>query len=85
MIKKISYYMILATVTATHFLVTFVVALLLMSSLNILNERILHLTNLNFLEILITAVIFISSIVVYFRSFKKTALIVRESFFRDMK
>ena len=77
--------MILATVTAAHFLVTFVVALLLLGSLNILNERILHLAKLDFLEILITAVIFISSIVVYFRSFKKTTLLVRESFFRDMK
>jgi hypothetical protein len=29
--------------------------------------------------------IFIASAVVFFRSFKKTSLLIRETFFRDMK
>ena len=85
MLKKIFYNIVLGIVTVTHFFVTFVVALFILSTLNILNERILHLARLDFLEILVTVVIFISSAVVFFRSFKKTALLIRESFFRDLE
>lgn len=84
MAKKILYYIILGTATATHFFVTFVVALFILSSLNILNDRILHLAKIDFLEILIAAMIFISSAVVFCRSFKRTSLFIRETFFRDM-
>ena len=85
MLKKIYYNIVLGIMTLFHFFLTFVVALLIVSSLNIANERILHLARLDFLEILLTALIFIASAVVFFRSFKKTALSIRESFFRDMK
>ena len=85
MLKKTYYNIVLGIVTLTHFFVTFVVILFILSTLNILNERILHLAKLDFLEILLSALIFISSAVVFFRSFNKTALSIRESFFRDMK
>ena len=85
MLKKIYYNIALAIMTLTHFFVTFVVILCILSSLNILNERILHLAKLDFLEILLSALIFFASTVVFLRSFKKTALSIKESFFRDMK
>jgi hypothetical protein len=85
MLKKIYYNIALGIMTLAHFFVTFVLILLILSSLNIVNERMLHLAKLDFLEILLSALIFIASAVVFFRSFKKTALSIRESFFRDMK
>jgi predicted PurR-regulated permease PerM len=84
MLKKICYNTVMGIVTVTHFFVTFVVALFILSTLNILNQRLLHLEKLDFLEILVTVLIFIASAVVFFRSFKKTAMFVRETFFRDM-
>ncbi|HDH34212.1 MAG TPA: hypothetical protein ENH45_01280 [Nitrospirae bacterium] len=84
MLNKIFYNIVLGIVTVTHFFVTFVVALFIMSTLNILNERLLHLARLNFLEVLITVVIFTASAAAFFRSFKKTSLSIRENFFRDI-
>lgn len=84
MLKKIFYNIVLGIVTVTHFFVTFVVALFILSTLNILNERILHIARLDFLEILVTILIFTVSAVVFFRSFKKTSLLIKETFFRDM-
>ena len=83
MLNKIGYNIVLVIVTVTHFFVTFVVTLFILSSLNILNERILHLSRLDFLEILLTVMIFTASAVVFFRSFKKTSLFIRETLFRD--
>lgn len=83
--KKIQYYIVMGVVTVTHFFVTFVVALFMLSTFNILNERTLHLVRLEFIEILITALIFIASTVVFIRSFKKTALFVKETFFTDIR
>jgi len=85
MLKKVCYNIVLGIVTVTHFFVTFVVALFILSTLNILNERILHLARLDFLEILLTVVIFTASVVVFFRSFKKTSLLIRGTFFRDLE
>ena len=84
MLKKIYYNIVLGIVTVVHFFVTFVVTLFILSTLNIVNERILHLARLNFLEIMITVLIFSASAVVFFRSFKKTSLLIRETFFRNM-
>jgi len=85
MLKKICFNIVLGIVTVTHFFVTFVVTLFILSSLNILNERILHLARLDFLEILLTVVIFTVSAAVFFRSFKKTSLFIRETLFRDLQ
>lgn len=85
MLKKICYAIVLGIVAVTHFFVTFVVTLFILSSLNILNERILHLAKLDFLEILLTVVIFTASAIVFFRSFKKTSLFIRETLFRDLQ
>jgi hypothetical protein len=84
MLKKIYYNIILGVMTVVHFFVTFVVTLFILSTLNIVNERILHLARLNFLEIMITVLIFSASALVFFRSFKKTSLLIRETFFRNM-
>ena len=84
MLKKIYYKIVLGIVTVTHFFVTFVVTLFILSTLNIVNERILHLARLDFLEIMITVLIFTASAVVFFRSFKKTSLLIRETFFKDL-
>jgi len=84
MLKKICYYIVLGIVTVTHFFVTFVVSLFMLSTLNILNERVLHLARLDFLETMITVLIFITSAAVFFRSFKKTSISIRENFFRDI-
>jgi len=85
MLKKILYNFVLGIVTVTHFFVTFVVVLFILSTLNILNERTLHLARLDFLEILVTFLIFTTSAVVFFKSFKKTSLLIRETFFRDLE
>jgi hypothetical protein len=84
MLKKTYFNIVLGIMTVAHFFITFVVALFVLSTLNILNERVLHLAKLNFLEIMITVLIFSASAVVFFRSFKKTSLLIRKTLFRNM-
>lgn len=85
MLNKIFYKIVLVIVSLAHFFITFVVLLFILSTLNILNERILHLARLDFLEVLVTVVIFTTSAVVFLRSFKKTSILVKETFFRNLE
>lgn len=67
----------------THFLVTFVVALLLLSTLNIVNDDILHIEKLRYIEITIVAVIFIISAFIYIKSYRKLSLFIKNTFLHN--
>jgi len=82
-VKRIGLYTILIIVTVFHFALTFVLTLFILSTLNIVNDRMLHLGKLDYIEILATAAIFIISIVVFFRSFSKIVQFIKTTFFRD--
>jgi len=82
-VKRIGLCMILGIFTVLHFALTFVLTLFVLSTLNILNERLLHLGKLDYIEIAAAAVICIISIVVFFRSFSKVTQFVKTTFFRD--
>lgn len=78
--KKIGYLIIMLIVTVAHFLVTFVVVLFLLSTLNIVNEDILHIGELKYIEITISACIFIVSAFIYVKSFGKMSLFIKKTF-----
>ena len=82
--QKLGFIIATILVTGLHFFLTFVVALLLLSTLNIVNQDILHIERLHYAEIAISAGIFIISGFIYFRSFRKTTLFLKTNFFRDL-
>ncbi len=81
--KNLKLYIILGIVTISHFAMTFVVALFVLSTFNIVNERILHFNNILYAEILIISAIFIISIIVFSRSFTRLSNFVKKTFFRE--
>ena len=81
--KRILFYIIFAAVTIAHFTMTFVVSLFILSTLNILNERTLHIEKLNYIEGTVTVLIFGASVWVFFKSFKKITATIKQTFFRD--
>lgn len=80
--QRILFYTIFASITIAHFFLTFVVTLLLLSTLNILNERTLHIGKLDYIEGAVVVLIFGASVWVFFRSFKKASATIKETFFR---
>lgn len=75
--------MVLGMITFAHFAVTFVVVLLVLSTINILSRNIPLPFDLKYLEITVTALIFIISATVFFRSVKRISRFIRETIFRD--
>ncbi len=83
MLNKIKFYFIFGMVTVIHFLLTFVLVLLILSTLNILNQNIMHLPGLKYLEIILTlAIVFISALV-YLKSVKKLSLFIKEVILKE--
>ena len=83
-LQKIGFITFFIAVTAVHFLVTFVVLLFLLSTLNITNRNILHFERLASIEIFLAAIIIILSVRIYFKSFRKIAQSIKVNFFPDL-
>jgi hypothetical protein len=82
-IKRIGFYLTIGIVTILHFIVTFVVVLFVLSTLNIVNQNILHLEKPDFIEKVITSAIFIISAFVFFKSFRKMSQFIKSVFFKN--
>ena len=82
--RKLGYIITVILVTGLHFFLTFVVALFLLSSLNIVNENIVHIEKLHYAEVAVTAAIFVMSAFIYFRSFRRITFFIKFNFFRDL-
>jgi uncharacterized membrane protein len=83
-LRRLGFIALFTMVTIIHFLVTFVVTLFVVSTLNILNRNIFHLENIEFFEIAGTVIIFIISIRIFVTSFKKISLFIKNNFFPDL-
>ncbi len=81
--ERLKLYIILGIIAISHFALTFVVALFVLSTVNILNSRLLHFDDISYIEILIMAAIFIMSVFVFFRSFTRVSDYVKKTFFRN--
>jgi hypothetical protein len=82
--QKLGFIIAIILVTGLHFFLTFVVALFLLSTLNIVNQDILHIEKLYYAEVTVSAVIFIISGFIYFRGFRKITMFLKINFFRDL-
>ncbi len=83
-LRKIGFTTLFIAVTALHFLVTFVVLLFLLSTLNITNRNLLHFERLDYIEIFLAVIIIILSVRIYFRSFRKISQSIKVNFFPDL-
>ncbi len=83
-LHRIKFLLIFLIITVSHFLVTFVVALFLLSTLNILNSSIFHLENLRYVEIAVSAALFLVSAIIFFRSYEKISQFIKNTFFRKL-
>ncbi|HDH05391.1 MAG TPA: hypothetical protein ENH01_06735 [Nitrospirae bacterium] len=81
---RICFYAIFLLTAAAQFLVTLVVILLVLSTLNIVNSNVLHIEKLYYLEITAAAAISIISGVIFFRSLGKISRFIKNAFFRDI-
>ena len=82
-VKRILFYIVFALITIAHFFLTFVVTLLLLGTLNILNERTLMAGNLSYIEGMLTILTFGASTWIFFKSFKKVSDFIKLLFFRN--
>jgi len=83
-LRQLGFIAVFSFVTAFHFLVTFVVILFILSTINIVNRNIFRFEKLDYFEIIVSAIIFIISARIYFRSFKKISQFVKNNFFPDL-
>lgn len=81
-LRRLGVFLILGMITFMHFAVTFVVVLFILSTINITNRNIPLPFDLKYLEITVTAVIFIISAIVFIKSVKRTSQFIREIIFR---
>jgi hypothetical protein len=81
-LERIGHYIIFSAITVLHFLLTAVVILLVLSTVNIINQRMLHFEKLDYFEIAISLCIFSASFIVFVKSFKKISLFVRQVRFK---
>jgi hypothetical protein len=81
-LKTSAYYISLILAAVFHFLLTAVVALFVISSLNIINRTILHFESLKYFEITVIAAVILISLTAYLRSFRKIAAVVKKTFFQ---
>lgn len=81
-LRRIGPYIIFTAITVLHFLFTVVVILLVLSTLNIINQSMLHFEKLDYFEIAISLCIFITSLIVFVKSFKKISLFVKQVTFK---
>ncbi|MEN8263432.1 MAG: hypothetical protein ABFR82_08225 [Nitrospirota bacterium] len=81
-LERIVPYIIFSAITVLHFLLTFVVILLVLSTVNIINQSMLHFEKLDYFEIAISLCIFFASLIVFVKSFKKISLFVRQVRFK---
>ena len=83
MLRNIGFFIIYLLIVIVHFLVTFVVVLFVLSTLNIVNQSILHLEKLDYIEIIVSAVILVISVRLFFSSFKKISRFIKITIFKD--
>lgn len=84
-LPRIWYFLILTAVTVVHILLTFVVILFVLSTLNIINNRLLHIERLESAEIIIAAVLFAVSLIVFLKSFKKMTSFIRQTLLKNFQ
>ncbi len=80
--EKAVYVIIMTAVTAMYFLLTVVVALFLLSTLNILNNNMMHVKRLEYVEATVSAAIFLTAGFIYFRSLKKMSAFIKDTFIK---
>ncbi len=81
-LERIVPHIIFAAITFLHFLLTAVVILLVLSTVNIINQSILHFDKLDYFEIAISLCIFFASLIVFVKSFKKVSLFASQIRFK---
>ncbi len=83
MLRNIGFFIIYLLIVIVHFLVTFVVVLFVLSTLNIVNQSILHLEKIDYIEIIVSAVILVISVRLFFSSFNKISRFIKITIFKD--
>lgn len=81
--NRISFFLIFLMIMTVHLFLTFVVILLLLSSLNILNRNVIHLERTDSLEKVLVVIISMVSAAVFLKSSPKISLSIKKTFFRD--
>ena len=82
--RQISFYAAVSATAVFHFLLTFVVILLVLSTANIINSRFLHFEELDYFEIFITAAILIISLIVFLKSLKKISRVIKQAILKEI-
>ncbi|HDH53056.1 MAG TPA: hypothetical protein ENH24_01060 [Nitrospirae bacterium] len=82
---RICFYAIFLLTAAAQFLVTLVVILLILGTLNIINDNVLHIENLYYFEITAAAAISIISGVIFYRYLGKISWFIKNTFFRNIR
>jgi hypothetical protein len=79
--QKILFAIIVLSVTLAHILLTAVVVLFLLSTINILNDSVLHFQSVKPLELTVIAGLFLLSGILFIRSFQKVSRFIKITFF----
>ena len=80
MLKNIRYYIFHLFFAVMHFMATFVVVLFVLGTFNILNQNLFHIERPDHIEKVMTAAIFVVSIIVFFKSFKRLSKFIETAF-----
>ena len=83
MLRRIGFYAMMGAAAFFHFMVTFVVILFVLSTINIVNQKFLHMGNTDTFEKAAAAIIFIISAVFFLRSLQRISSFIKYVIFRD--
>ncbi|NOZ68950.1 MAG: hypothetical protein GXP46_06840 [Deferribacteres bacterium] len=83
MLRRIGLYAMIGVAALFHFMVTFVVILFVLSTVNIANQKFLHIGNTATFEKAVAALIFIISAIFFLRSVKRISRFIRLVIFKD--
>ena len=83
MLRRIGFCAMMGAAAFFHFMVTFVVILFVLSTVNIVNQKFLHIGNTDTFEKAVAALIFIVSAVFFLRSVQKISRFIKYVIFRD--
>lgn len=84
-VPRIWYALILTAATVLHILLTFVLILFVLSTVSIINTRMMHIEIPESAEIIIAVVLFAVSIIVFLRSFKKLSQFIKQNILKDFQ
>lgn len=82
--RQICFIALYICASVAHFLATGVVILFVLSTLNILNRNIFHIKKIEYFEIIISFILCILSIRLFFKSRRKISRFIKNNFFPDL-